>query len=387
MEYAESSCRLFRDRSNEDYSKLKIYKLRSSKCDKVYIGMCSNELDVELEWIKEEYIFWTYGGGYVKRELYDMLSMGGVLSMELIRYVDGCKIFNDGLESLNEVLKLYIDEGKCVNSRLWCLPSDKLSDIEKKCVNLNKYKKKEYYLDDMSEEDKLINKRLEEQNYSYGKIYKICSDNSELCYIGSTVRSLEDRLLEHKEKYKNYKEGKSKDYMSSYDIIEKGDISIVLLEKYSCNSKEELLSKEGKYINEYGSKCVNKIEPCGKRGKEYLKVKCELALKEDILDYKNSMIFRMKSNKSGRYMIGISVKSLDEMLKLYMGEYEKFKYGKLKTKKMYYDIIMDGDVVMELVENVSCNSLKELKEREKLILKDLKGDDKCINKDFKIKLL
>lgn len=384
-EYSASSCRLYRDYSEEDYSNLKIYKLISDKCERCYIGMCCNDLCEELKWLKEQYVYWSYGGGYVKMELYDLMSVGGVLSMELIKCVS-VKSYEEGLIYLNEVLKLYIDNGWCVNSRLWKTGMDKVSDEYKCELKKNKEKKELCFVDD-NMEDKNFVYNYEKQNYSYGKIYKITSSNSELCYIGSTTQSLEDRLKNHLSGYNSYKNGK-KGYMSSYDIIGcGGKIGIVLLEKYSCKSKKELLEIEGKYISEYGSKCVNIIVQSGNRGKEYLKKLCDEELKKDGSDYKKSKLFRLKSVKSGRYYIGVTVLSLDEMLKLCTSEYEKFKYGKLRSKKDFYNIMSDGDVCIELIENYECGSLKMLKERQKEILEGVKDDINCINKVYNIKLL
>lgn len=384
-EYSESSCRLYRDYSKEDYSKLKIYKLVSDRCDRCYIGMCGIDLGEELKWLKEQYVYWSYGGGYVNMGLYDLMSVGGVLSMYLIKCVS-VESYEEGLKYLNEVLKLYIDNGCCVNSRLWSLKSEKLDDIYKSELKKNNEKKWLCFVDDKLE-DKFLLENYEKQNYSYGKIYKLTSSNSELCYIGSTTQSLEDRLKNHLSSYNSYKNGK-KSYMSSYDIIGcGGKIGIVLLEKYSCKSKKELLEIEGKYISEYGSKCVNIIVQSGERGKEYLKKVCDEELKKDSSDYKKSKLFRLKSVKSGRYYIGVTVLNLDEMLKLCIGEYEKFKYGKLMSNKEFYNIMSDGDVCIELIENYECGSLKMLKERQKEILEGVKDDINCINKVYNIRLL
>jgi hypothetical protein len=384
-DYSASSCRLYRDYSNEDYSKLKIYKVCSSVYDKCYIGMCCNDLEDELKWIKDQYVYWCYGGGYVKKELYELICMGGDVSIENIRSVccenkDECVIY------LNEVLKLYIDSNECVNKKLWTTKNDKLNEYESSELKKNREKKELCFVyEDM--DVKIFSDNYDKINYSYGKIYKIISSNSELCYIGSTTQSLYERFENHKGGYNNYVNSK-KNYVSSYDIIGcGGELEIVLLEKYSCKNKAELLAREGKYISEYGSKCVNMIVNSGKRGKEYLKKKCDEEVRKDISDYKNSKLFRLKSVKSGRYYIGVTVINLDEMLKLCMDEYEKFKYGKLKSRKDFYNIMDDGEVCIELIENYECGSLKVLKERQKEILEGVKDDINCINKIYKIKLL
>lgn len=75
-----------------------------------------------------------------------------------------------------------------------------------------------------------------ECNYSEGKIYKIICDVTNNIYYGSTTLNIDKRLYLHKKRknrvvYQKMKEPK-----------------IYLLEKYDCESKCELLRKEGEFI-------------------------------------------------------------------------------------------------------------------------------------------
>jgi hypothetical protein len=107
-------------------------------------------------------------------------------------------------------------------------------------------------------------------NYNLGKIYKIeCSITGEI-YIGSTCEpTLARRLAKHMDSYKSWKGGKG-GKVTCYDMIERGNYKIMLVENVICNSKDELRAREGYYIKEYKlvDKCVNrKIE--GRTHKEY----------------------------------------------------------------------------------------------------------------------
>jgi len=97
-------------------------------------------------------------------------------------------------------------------------------------------------------------------DYSKGKIYKIeCNVTGEV-YIGSTTEpSLARRLAGHKNVFCSWKEGKRKYKMSSFQILERGDYTIYLIENYPCESKDELFSREGYFIKEFisGGNCVN----------------------------------------------------------------------------------------------------------------------------------
>lgn len=91
--------------------------------------------------------------------------------------------------------------------------------------------------------------------YKNGKIYKIVCNKTGLCYIGSTCEpTLALRLAKHRSNYKTYINGNG-NYISSYQVLENNDYSIVLLESIECNSKDELLARERFYIE--NTECVN----------------------------------------------------------------------------------------------------------------------------------
>lgn len=105
----------------------------------------------------------------------------------------------------------------------------------------------------MTENDK-INK------YQNGKIYTIRSYNFDKYYIGSTCIRLSQRLSEHVNKYKQWKNGKYH-YTTSCNIIEKENYYIELLESFPCNSKDELRKREGELIRLHKKDLVNiKVE-------------------------------------------------------------------------------------------------------------------------------
>jgi len=104
-------------------------------------------------------------------------------------------------------------------------------------------------------------------NYQKGKIYTIRSRNSDKVYIGSTCNELRKRFYNHKTDYKRWVNGKG-DYTASSEVLKDGNCYIELLEKCPCNSKDELLRREGQLIR--SMKCVNKIKyPTNPRPKGY----------------------------------------------------------------------------------------------------------------------
>ena len=86
-----------------------------------------------------------------------------------------------------------------------------------------------------------------------GKIYIIKSMQTNNIYIGSTIRNLKTRLIEHKSKYKT---SNNKEHYSSFEILKYDDCYIELIKEVSCTLKQ-LLILEGIEI-EKNENCVNK---------------------------------------------------------------------------------------------------------------------------------
>jgi hypothetical protein len=170
-------------------------------------------------------------------------------------------------------------------------------------------------------------------NYQNGKIYKIEALNGEEgdVYIGSTCKQyLSQRMDSHRSHFKCWKEGKSNN-VTSYGLFDKYGVDnciIVLIENFSCNSKDELYSREAFYIKSI--KCINKNIPL-RTNKEYNQDNKELISE-------NSKIYR-KENKE----------KLSERKKTYYGEnkglisenskiYHKENKEKLSIQqKIYYE--------------------------------------------------
>ena len=93
-----------------------------------------------------------------------------------------------------------------------------------------------------------------------GRIYKLINLNNDDIYIGSTTKTLEKRLINHKSDCKSYYENNNRkiSYNTSFKIIKDGNYKIELIE-FECNNRNELLMKERYYIKNI--KCINKCSP------------------------------------------------------------------------------------------------------------------------------
>jgi hypothetical protein len=119
-----------------------------------------------------------------------------------------------------------------------------------------------------------MNKKTEKLNrYQQGKIYKITSNETDKCYIGSTCEKyLCNRMANHRSHLKKYNAGKAL-YITANEIVKYHDSKIILLEAYECKSKDELLAREQHYIDTVPNN-INKRRSHGRdlvKYKEYQK--------------------------------------------------------------------------------------------------------------------
>ena len=90
-----------------------------------------------------------------------------------------------------------------------------------------------------------------------GKIYILKSPQTDKIYIGSTTRTLNDRLIDHRSQYNKFMNNKLKHKSSSIELMKYDDIYIELIKEIQC-TKKELLKVEGEEIRR-NNKAVNII--------------------------------------------------------------------------------------------------------------------------------
>ena len=162
------------------------------------------------------------------------------------------------------------------------------------------------------------------EEFKNAKIYKIVDNTTGKIYIGSTCKSLEERLYYHKSTYKRYLNEKYC-FVTSFNILQNENYNIILLEECdNITSKEELRMRERYYIE--NNECVNKLIPT-RTGKEYYidnKEKIKEYRKDNREHHKEYMKEYMKNNK--------------DIIKEKNKEYRKDNREKIKEyMKEYYD--------------------------------------------------
>lgn len=122
------------------------------------------------------------------------------------------------------------------------------------------------------------------KDYKNSKLYVIRSYKSNSVYYGSTVQKLSQRMGEHRKNYKDYVNGTSKKYVSSYEILKYGDAYIELVKEVPCENVEQLKKLEGELI--LNNECVNKNIAGRQRNKWFADNKERIKQKMDTEEYK-----------------------------------------------------------------------------------------------------
>ena len=177
------------------------------------------------------------------------------------------------------------------------------------------------------------------EKYQKSKIYKLVSNSSDLVYYGSSYCNLSRRIAQHRCEYKRYLNRKGKSYITSFKLMELGDIEIILVEDFPCERKEQLISRERFYIE--NNECVNKVIP-GRTGKEYRQDNKEIISerykkwngenKERLQEYRNANKVKIKEyNKE--YHQKNNEKRLKQMEEWRNANKDKIKDYELQNKE------------------------------------------------------
>jgi predicted GIY-YIG superfamily endonuclease len=94
--------------------------------------------------------------------------------------------------------------------------------------------------------------------FKHGKIYKLQSKHTNKFYIGSTTKTLKQRLQAHRSDYQRYNKDKKGNYQSSFEILKYMDCTIELLENAPCSTKAQLQQRKDGLIAKHELSVVNR---------------------------------------------------------------------------------------------------------------------------------
>ena len=97
--------------------------------------------------------------------------------------------------------------------------------------------------------------------YQSGKIYKIIDNTSDMIYVGSTYKTLQQRLKKHEATFKAFKAGKYH-FVTVFKIFENNNYKIELVELYPCENRKQLELNEGKIIKDCRNKKLHIVNKC-----------------------------------------------------------------------------------------------------------------------------
>ena len=171
--------------------------------------------------------------------------------------------------------------------------------------------------------------------YNAGKIYKmICTDGH--FYIGSTINTLNFRFSNHKQDAKREIERPVYKY---FNTIGWENVTIELVENYSCKSKKELTRKEDDYIqkSKHDPLCLNFKRACvtPEERAEYVK-KYVAENKEKIITYKKKYR-KENADAIADYNKKYVAEHVEEVKEARKTHYEENKEATLASNRLYVE--------------------------------------------------
>ena len=134
--------------------------------------------------------------------------------------------------------------------------------------------------------------------YNNGKIYKVINDVSDKIYIGSTIRKLNERFLNHKANSRNEKKQSIfYNYIREIGILH---FKIILIKNCECYSKEELEKEEFNCISECDPKILlNDSLLYKKRSTSHINKCRELQKGRKSILWKYGSVFKRQGKRDG----------------------------------------------------------------------------------------
>jgi len=200
--------------------------------------------------------------------------------------------------------------------------------------------------------------------FNNGKIYKIVNDINDECYIGSTCNSLVWRWNMHKTYAKCSELAKTKFYKYINEIgIE--HFKIELFEEYPCENKEQLLKREGYFINLYGTLNHNSAGNNNFNIKEWNKQYREQHKEEIKLYRDNNKEIQKEYNK--QYYEKNREKHIKKMCEKTLCACGKYvQYGKQKRHQQtkLHEKLLSSMTVLDITESVLTEPVIDITESE-----------------------
>ena len=190
-----------------------------------------------------------------------------------------------------------------------------------------------------------------------------------MIYIGSTCKTLQQRLKGHEAHYKLFKAGKYHNVLS-FKILENKNYKIELVENYPCENKQQLNLREGQIIKEYKNNKLNIVNKyiAGQTNKEssaqYIQNNKD-KIKESVAQYYQKNKTEINKQKSIKHNCACT------------GSYTATHKARHEKSKKHQDYINNSKTTNNTGNTynitINVNSTKELKNLELEFLNAIKN--------------
>jgi len=189
----------------------------------------------------------------------------------------------------------------------------------------------------------------ENRDYSKGKIYVVKSLTSPEIYVGSTINTLDDRMIQHRADWnRGVILGLSKEIVKNIDAW-----FIELYENYPCNKLEELTQREGIIIREIGT--LNK-RIAGRTIQEY-RIDNADKIKEYSKKYRIENADKIKQNY---------IKNADKIKQNYIENADKIKQNYIENAdKIKQNYIKNADKLNKKSKEYYIKNTDKIKAQQK----------------------
>lgn len=166
--------------------------------------------------------------------------------------------------------------------------------------------------------------------YHNSKIYKIINTINDEIYIGSTVKQLSNRMAGHRTCAKDLTK-KSRIY-TTMRLNGITNYSIILVESFNCNNKEELRQREDYYIQLLKphlnmNNAVRNKEECKADQKIYMKTYLQ--------------------SKKGKATVKALLKNYHQFVRKPRTQNKRINDNWAKDKKIFYDLCSKIDLLLQ----------------------------------------
>ena len=201
------------------------------------------------------------------------------------------------------------------------------------------------------------------KDYSNAKIYKITDQTTDRIYIGSTIKTLADRLKKHEANCKTWLRNINNIYCTSYELLEVDDYEIQLIEMFPCEDKTQVELRQGYWQRRL--ECVNK-NIAGRSRNEWYQDNRDKVLKNKREHYQNNRDERLEHAKEYYQKSAKKIKKYRDDNKEKIQAYKNQKHdcecgGRYTTShKALHEKTKKRQNFINNLQNYSLNRFKEI---------------------------